>query len=337
MWPLLLHRPLLHLHDALLVSSAVATARRRPALLPGCRVVSDGDRCLVESGGTVVTLEGQAAQALLPRLLPLLDGTRTLAELAAELGPAIAPAIDQALALLDANRLLTDGAVAGMPDDVTAAARFAAAVTRRGTEESAAHAVVQARVAVLGSGPTAAEARRQLELLGIGRVDACDIDDEPAEDALVLAVPDRRELDALAAVNDRALARSTPWLQVLPFDGRVLVVGPLYLPGSSACHRCFLLRRAACSGYEDDFDLVDRVPIRASCPAPLTSIGVGLAALMALRWVTANDPTLPGSLYAVELHTVVRIAASRLLRVPRCPACGSRPRALPSPWYEASA
>jgi bacteriocin biosynthesis cyclodehydratase domain-containing protein len=326
----------LHLHDALLVSAAADTAPRRPALVPGCRLVPDGDRYLVENGGTVVTLEGHAAHTLLPRLLPLLDGTRTIDELASELGPAIVPAIDQALTLLDSNRLLTEGTTSGLPDDVTAAARFAAAVTRRASEESAARAVVSARVAVLGSGVAAVEAERQLSLLGLGCVDVGAIDGEPASGAFVLAAPAPDELSELTAVNDRALARGFPWLQLLPFDGRVLIVGPLFLPGSSACHRCFRLRRGACSGYEDDFDLVERTPLRISSPGPLTAIGVGLASLVALRWVTTSDPTLPGSLCAVELHSVVRLTHSRLLRVPRCPACGPRPQAVPSPWFEAS-
>jgi bacteriocin biosynthesis cyclodehydratase domain-containing protein len=299
-------------------------------------VVRDGGRYLVENGGTVVTLEGHAARALLPRLLPLLDGTRTIEDLASELGPAIAPAIDQALALLDSNRLLTEGRISGVTDDVTAAARFAAAVTRRTSEQSAAHALVDARVAVLGSGPAAVEAQRQLGLLGIGCVTAEAIDAEPEAGVFVLAAPAPDELNALSALNERALARGFPWLQVLPFDGRVLIVGPLYLPGASACHRCYVLRRGACSGYEEDFDLVDGEPLRVGCPAPLTSIGVGLTALVALRWVTTSDPTLPGSLCAVELHSVVRLAHSRVLRVPRCPACGGRPRAVPSPWCEAA-
>lgn len=336
MHPVLQHA-LLHLHDALLVSATVESARRRLALVPGCRLVQHGSRYLVENAGTVVTFEGHGARELLPRLLPLLDGTRTLEDLAEELGPAIVPAIDRALDLLESNRLLTEGTVAGMPDDVTAAARFAAAVTRRTTDEAAARAVVEAHVAVLGSGAGAAEARRQLRLLGIGRIDTGQIDDEPAPGSFVLAAPDRDELPALTSVNDRALAQGIPWLQVLPFDGRALVVGPTYLPGRSACHRCYLLRRASCSGYEEDFDLVDRVPLRIACPAPLTSIGVGLAALMALRWVTTSDPSLPGSLYAIEFHAVVRVTESRLLRVPRCPACGSGPRALPSPWFEPTA
>lgn len=334
MRPLLLHRALLYLHDALLVSIRAGTDGRRPALVPGCRLVRDGDRYLLENGGTVVTLEGGAARTLLPRLLPLLDGTRTLDDLAAELGP-IAPAIEQAVAVLEANRLLTDGVVAGMPDSVTAAATFAAAVTRRTSEASAAAAIGTAHVVVLGSGDGAAEASRQLEQLGIGRVEVAEIDAEHPDGVFVLAAPAPHETSALPAFNERALERGTAWLQVVPFDGRVVVAGPLFLPGITACHRCYLLRRGACSGYEEDFDVLERETLRVSSPAALTAIAVGLAALTALRWITTSDPTLPGSLYAVELHSIVRLSHARLLRVPRCPACGPHSRGVPSPWFDA--
>ena len=81
----------------------------RPALAPWCRLVEDESRVLIEHGGTLVTLEGVAARALLPRLLPLLDGTRTREELADTLGHAAAPAVDNALTLLAEHQLLVDG------------------------------------------------------------------------------------------------------------------------------------------------------------------------------------------------------------------------------------
>ena len=57
-------RPLLHLHDALLVTPGASAPPRfpaHPALAPWCRLVEDGRRVLIEHGGTVVTLEGRAA------------------------------------------------------------------------------------------------------------------------------------------------------------------------------------------------------------------------------------------------------------------------------------
>ena len=80
------HRhPLLHLHDALLVTVAAdhiseggRAAAQRPLLAPWCRTVDDGSRLLFEHAGHVVELNGRAVQALLPALLPLLDGEHTV-------------------------------------------------------------------------------------------------------------------------------------------------------------------------------------------------------------------------------------------------------------------
>jgi len=282
-------------------------------------------------------LQGRAAETLLPRLLPLLDGTRTVEELIIELGSSVAPAIEQALSLLDEHQLLREGTHSRENGHGrTAAATYAAAVTRRTTEESATRALLDAHVAVLGSGRCAKTTASQLEEIGIGRVDLLAPADEPAAGALVVAVPSARELPELERVNERALELGTAWLQVLPFDGRLTIVGPLYLPNASACRCCFVLRRGACSGYEDDFELVESQPSRALSPTPLTTMAAGLAANVVLRWMTAKDPTLPGRFYALESRTILRLSYEHVLRVPRCPACGPAASAVPSPWFEES-
>jgi bacteriocin biosynthesis cyclodehydratase domain-containing protein len=275
-----LDHPLLHLHEPLLVTDGTPTGvPERPALAPWCRRADDAQRVLMEHGGTVVTFEGRAAQALLPRLLPLLDGTRTVADIERALGDALAPAVQNALALLATNQLLVDGTQRPADETpVTAAASFAAAVPRRTTQADA--------------------------------------------------------LRALAELNARALERRTPWLQVLPFDGRLAVVGPLFVPDASACRACYVLRRASCSGYDDDYDLIEREPVRAVAPPPLTAIAAGLASLLALRWLTTCDPALPGRFYALEAGAILRLRYDEVLRVPRCGACGIPERAVPSPWFE---
>jgi bacteriocin biosynthesis cyclodehydratase domain-containing protein len=104
------------------------------------------------------------------------------------------------------------------------------------------------------------------------------------------------------------------------------------VPGQTACHACYLLRRGATSGYEQDFALLERRPVRAPMPAAANTIAAGLAALICLRWLGARDPTLPGVLYALELQGPFALTRHRVLRVPRCPACAmlSPP---PSPWF----
>jgi len=115
------------------------------------------------------------------------------------------------------------------------------------------------------------------------------------------------------------------------------VAGPVFVPRVSGCRACFTTRRAAASGYDDDFDLVDRVQRRPASPATLVTIAAALTTVIAVRWLTAADATLPGRFYALEAGTVVRLRFDRLLRVPRCHACGPHDRAVPSPWFEAAA
>jgi bacteriocin biosynthesis cyclodehydratase domain-containing protein len=308
----------------------------RPALAPWCRLVEDGSRVLIERGGTLVTLEGGATRALLPRLLPLLDGTRTQEELQATLGHAAAPAVNNALTLLAEHQLLVDGPTEeGHP--AGAAAAFAAAVVGTRTPAAAVDALEGARVAVVGSGSIARELARLLPLSGLPQVEILSLDQEPPAGSFVVAAPEHDDLDALSSLNDSRLERRDPWLQVLPYDGRFVIAGPVFVPGTSACRRCFVTRRAAASGYDEDFDLVERTPRRALLPAPLVSIAAGLAVVLAVRWLTTGDPTLPGRFYALEAGMVVGLRFDRILRAPRCAACGPQPQAVPSPWFEAVA
>ncbi|HET9243501.1 MAG TPA: TOMM precursor leader peptide-binding protein [Gaiella sp.] len=296
--------------------------------------MDDGDRYLVEQAGTVVTFEGRAVGSLLHRLMPLLDGTRTVEDLENELGPSVAPAIEQALGLLESHRLLVDGPTATETDDALAVtADFAVTVNRRGNRAAAGRAVAAAHVAVLGSGASAAEVARQLGQLGVGRVEPHPIDGVPSTDAFVLAAPCAAEVSALSPINGRALEQGSPWLQLLPFDGRVVVVGPLFVPGTTACRRCYTLRRGACSGYEEDFDLVEEAPMRVRAPLPLVAMGASLAALVTLRWLTTADPALPGRFYSVDVGSILGLSHGHVLRVPRCPECGPPPQAVPAPWF----
>lgn len=306
----------------------------RPALHPWCRLVRDEGRYLLEHGGTVVTLEGRAAETLLPRLLSLLDGSRTVDDLIAEVGAPVAPAVESALSLLSTHRLLVEGVGHDpAPASTTAVAAYAAAVSGV-TESRARRELDDGMVAVLGSGNGAAEVVRQLRDMGIGRVDRQSFDAELDRGSFVVAAPAPDELPRLGELNTRSLERRLAWLQLLPFDGRLVIVGPVYLPWQSACRACFVLRRGACSGYEEDFGLIEHEPPRVTAPIAVAALGASLAALLTIRWLAAADPTLPGRFYALDARSTVRLSYERLLRVPRCPSCGPVVRAMPSPWFE---
>jgi bacteriocin biosynthesis cyclodehydratase domain-containing protein len=309
----------------------------RPAIAPWYRFSDDGGRLLFEHGGTVVTLEGRATRELVPRLIPLLDGSRAADDLRIALGEAVAPAVDNVLRVLAENHLLVDGPSGAASEPTTAAASYAAAVTRAISPGDAERALAAAQVAVVGSSRHAEEIADQLRRAGLGHVRRATFLAGTSEDAFAIAAPGPHELEHLAQLNCTRLAQRAAWLQVLPYDGRIVVVGPLFLPDRSACRACYVLRRAACSGYEDDFGVIDASPTRADSPAPLVSIAAGLAALLAIRWLTLGDPSQPGRFYALEAGATLRLTCHRVLRVPRCAECGPPDRAVPSPWFEETA
>src|SRR3954462_3865149 len=86
-----------------------------PYLAPWYRVVQLPGKVMLEHGQRIVTLEGRAVSRLVPALLPLLDGTRTLDEIVGILGGAAGPGVEN-VPLVRAERLaLVDGPP--VPDD----------------------------------------------------------------------------------------------------------------------------------------------------------------------------------------------------------------------------
>ncbi len=301
---------------------------QRPLLAPWCRTAEDGRRLLFEHAGHVVELNGGAVRTLLPVLLPLLDGEHTVHEIVATLGDAAEAPIRNALSLLDEHGLVVDGP---LPARHAAAACYVAANSPPSPAE-ASTALTSSSVAVIGSAPAGAEVTRLLGSAGVATT-ASSLADTSVERAdLVVAAPAAEELGQLGDLNEQRLRDTTPWLALLPADGRFVAIGPLYVPRQTACHACYLMRRGATSGYEEDFSLLERQPVRAPMPAPASTIAAGLAALICLRWLGARDPTLPGVLYALELHGRLGLTRHRVLRVPRCPACGAT-APQPSPWF----
>ena len=303
--------------------------RRWPLLAPWWRMVDDGERILFEHAGRVVELRGRAVRALVPSLLPLLDGAHTHAEIIGRLGEAAGSSVRKALEVLDAHGLLADGPhVAG--DD---AADYVATACPEVSPSAARAALSASRVVVHGSSLAAAEVERLLASANVAVEWLDPVRELEATVDLVVTAPTPVEAGALRSANARRLEDGVPWLALLPSDGRVATVGPLYVPGRTACHSCFCVRRGATSGFEDDFDLIESRPLTAPRPNAFDAMTAALAALVALRWLAAADPTLPGVAYALELTGVPTLTAHRVLRVPRCTACGEAGPP-PNPWFK---
>jgi bacteriocin biosynthesis cyclodehydratase domain-containing protein len=318
------------------------TLPQRPALKSWYRVLQREDRLLLQYGETLVSFEGRAAARLLPVLLPLLDGKRSVDEIVEVLGPVVRPAVENALGLLDLHGLLTECSPGGLDDSVQpSAAFFAASDPLRRPALDVAVKLRAAAVAVVGSGPLAAEVSSSLLRSGLGELERRPLD--AAEDGLerfefAIAVPAGEELPGLSAWNDAALRAAMRWLQVLPFDGHFAAIGPLFVPGESACYECFLARRASNVDDGRGFLALQRVGVPLPAASSLDQAVAGLAGTLALRWLAHGDQFLPGTWYALELHPQLSLEAHVLYRVPRCRACSGLARtAQPLPWHKGAA
>ena len=79
-----------------------------PYLPPWYRIAAGSAKVVVEYGQRIVCFEGAAAELLLPVLLPLLDGMRTVEEIVVMLGEPARPAVENALARLVDHGLLVE-------------------------------------------------------------------------------------------------------------------------------------------------------------------------------------------------------------------------------------
>ena len=309
------------------------TRVERPLLKPWYRLSVDGGRSTLRYAGSVLEFEGVAAERLLPSLLPLLDGTRTVDDVVGELGEAVRPAVEHALSLLRAHDLLTEAVPRGAAAGARRTAELLAAVDPAGRTCAELHAAVaSAEARVLGTGPAAETLGRLLQASGVAGVGALGWDDPIPRGGLAIAAPAPGELELLEAWNTRALEADAAWLPVLPFDGRLAAVGPVVVPGQTACHECYRIRRDSTISPVADH-------ARGAYPgAPaLDLVLAGVAALVALRWL-AGSTADAGVLVAVELAPELRCTRHFVYRVPRCPACSpSARRAAASPWSPVAA
>jgi hypothetical protein len=89
---------------------------------------------------------------------------------------------------------------------------------------------------------------------------------DPARDLVVAVGGDVRAGTQLRAANAACLAAGVPWLPVSSFDGAVLRVGPLIVPGRTACFECTERRLAANVEYSQLY--LDVVADAPAAPTP---------------------------------------------------------------------
>jgi len=311
-----------------------------PLLRPWWRITYEANRVIFQYGDEVVVFEGKGATLIVPRIVPLLDGEHSIDQIVALLGAHTAPFVHKLLDAFLTRGMLIEGPP--VPSDRSPQARDAVhflSATVPGYTGLADDAATLAglRAGIIGSSGVATEAARSLASLGTttrylgwkaspGDLEGVD---------LVLVAPSASELPELAQWNERALSAKVTWFQVLPFDGRFAAIGPLYVPGETACYECFRHRRAANVAYAPQFWAMQETPAPYPSTLPLEQTLAGLATLSLLRWHLRSDAGLPGNFQSIEFGTSITLGSHIVYRVPRCSACSSVERLAPVlPWFE---
>lgn len=307
----------------------------RPLLSPWHRRVDVGGATVFNHGAGAVRISGAAATTLLPALLPLLDGTRTDDEVVAALGEPVRPAVERALAALRAAGVVVDGPALAVDEPLAATATFLTSFQARLSPAAVAARLRDLRIAVRGAGAAAAALVATLAAAGIEVSAGGAVEAEPVGDAFDVLVPAPEELPSLEAWNRQALHGQRSWMVVLPFDGLAAFVGPIFVPGETACFECFRIRRGVNGGFEEEFWALEPAAVRLVTPAPVDAVAAGLAALLLLRWVAVDDSSLLSAACAVGLGLVPSLERHVLYPVPRCPACADVARQAPlNPWFQ---
>ena len=301
----------------------------RPLLKPWYRLSVDDGRSTLRYAGSVLELEGAAAERLLPHLLPLLDGTRTVDEVVGELGEGVRPAVEHALSLLRAHDLLTEAAPADAAAGARRCAELLSALDPGGRTCAELHASLAAvEVHVLGGAPTAEIVGRLLQASGVGAVTGLDWEDEPPTAGLTVVAPGAGEAARVADWNRGALDAEHRGSRCCPSTAGS--------PPSARCSCRARPRATSATAFARDSTIApgrDRGDGAYPGAPALDAVLAGLAALAALRWLAAGDRADAGTLVAVELTPELRCTRHFVYRVPRCPVCSPaarRPAA--APW-----
>ncbi|HET7574613.1 MAG TPA: TOMM precursor leader peptide-binding protein, partial [Solirubrobacterales bacterium] len=124
----------------------------------------------------------------------------------------------------------------------------------------------------------------------------------------------------LRKVNHAALACGVPWLRVAS-HGRSGWLGPLVLPGETACYACLEARQEA--NGRDGAEPLDLSPGAAGDFAPFLCLLAAQAAIEAARFLSGFvAPATVGGAYELSA-TTPQTRRQAVLRDPACGACGA--------------
>lgn len=326
----------------------------KPALEPGVRAVAlSADRIRFETshwGGPSHTLHDEAGEGVLWQLVELLDGSRTVAEAATECRTVDEPEVREFVAGLFDLGVLYDASDPASRYARHCGAEMEAQTTADPREKTTADFREIASLLLVGGGTPGTLAAMSLADAGVENVtfvrpagsggaepsasgiDAVQTaDDEERLPSLVssadfvLVVTERPRSKLCDEVGSAAQSTETPWLPARA-SGSKAIVGPLVVPGTTACHECYRTRSAANASDVAAIEATRAGDARSTVPFGLRHVLVGLALDALGRFVYYGSERLPGRVERFDLRTGT-MESETVLPMPDCPVCGADERA----------
>ena len=124
------------------------------------------------------------------------------------------------------------------------------------------------------------------------------------------------------AVNEAAAEAGVPWLNVAA-DGPELLVGPIVVPGLTACFNCFEVFDESGRQHRHDF-LIYKDALRDGRPIPVPPTRAYLAAAWAAQGIEQFVRDGRGFLVERVLRVDterMEVISERVFQLPRCPVC----------------
>lgn len=294
----------------------------------------------------VLQLRGKASTSLLPQVLSQLDGSRSIEEVAAAIGSP--EQVKEVIALLERAGLLQESTD---DDGGSELAPFTKLLDGLGVDPRQALAQLGAhKFGVLVSPRLKGYVQASLNAFGVsapgilvdtdleaggtlesGGPIALRIAELVSQATIAFVALDRWQPALMGLVNEACVKAGRAWIGVQPESEVGFMIGPLVIPGETACYTCFERRRQAnrFEGAELDTDLrhmVESQPHSAgyldkSVP-PLFEPAIALAVAEAVKYATGL------LFYMSTLNRVVGFTPFMLesesipvLKLPRCPTC----------------
>jgi bacteriocin biosynthesis cyclodehydratase domain-containing protein len=133
----------------------------------------------------------------------------------------------------------------------------------------------------------------------------------------------------LQTYNREALQHDRPWILIKPLGSQILI-GPIFSPKSrTGCWDCLAPRlrmnRSIEMFVQRKLKRTEPLPMPQAATPALQQIAYGIAATQIAKWIVQSTiAPAEGIILSIDVHTW-RMDVHRLVRDPRCPACGDPP------------